>query len=304
MLRVKRAVEITRAPFFTAVVVSVLVGAVVAWSDGFFHGGYLMLALLGIVCINAGLNMSNDYFDHLSGNDERNRELTPFSGGSRVIQKGILAAEQVLRISTLFYLAGIAIGIYLVIARGLGLLWIGVLGVFIAFFHNAPPVNLYSLAPGVGELAAGLGCGPLIALGSYYVQAQQFSWAALWASIPMGLLVSAILYINEFPDHDADRAVGKRTLVVALGRERAVWGYVILLVATFVTIVVGTVWGPFPYPVLVALLPLPLAWRAIRGAQRHFGDTQALLSTNALTIQLHLITGLLMCVGYFISTFF
>jgi 1,4-dihydroxy-2-naphthoate octaprenyltransferase len=302
--RLKTAVQILRAPFFTAVIIPTLVGASLAWQEHTFHAGYLLLTLLGIVSVNAGLNMSNDYFDHLSGNDENNPHLTPFSGGSRVIQNGILAPRLVLAGSIAFYLVGIGIGIYLAWARGWALLWIGLLGVFFALFHNAPPFRLYYLAPGAGELAAGIGCGPLVVLGSYYVQTQRFGIEALWASIPMGLLVAAILYINEFPDEVADRRVGKKTLVVVLGRERAVWGYPALLAGVYLSLGIGVVAQVFPYPLLLALLPLPLAYRAVRGAFRHYDDVRALIPTNALTIQLHLVTGLLMCVGYILSRLF
>ena len=291
----------TRAPFFTAVIVPVLLGTAIAWREGVFHRGYFLLTLIGIISINAGLNMSNDYFDHLSGNDEINRELTPFSGGSRVIQEGILSARQVLMWSLFFYLVGILIGLYLALARGWLILGLGMVGVFLAFFHNAPPIKLYHLGPGVGELAAGIGCGPLVVLGSYYVQAQRLSYKALWASIPLGLLVTAVLYINEFPDCEADRAVGKNTLVVVMGRERAVWGYIALLVATYGVIMVGIVLGVFPYTLLLAFLTVPLAYRGIRGAVRFHGNTPKLIPTNAATIQVHLVTGLLLCLGYAIA---
>jgi 1,4-dihydroxy-2-naphthoate octaprenyltransferase len=299
--RLKTAVQILRAPFFTAVIIPTLVGASLAWQENTFHVGYLLLTLIGIVCVNAGLNMGNDYFDHLSGNDEDNPHLTPFSGGSRVIQDGILAPRLVLAGSIAFYLVGGAIGLYLAWARGWALLWIGLLGVFFAFFHNAPPFKLYYLAPGVGELAAGISCGPLVLLGSYYTQTQQLSYESLWASVPMGLLAAVILYINEFPDYVADRAVGKRTIVVALGRKRAVWGYAAILLAVYLSIGIGVAMRVLPYALLLALLPLPLAYRAIRGAFRHYDDVQELIPTNALTIQLHLVTGLLMCVGYVLT---
>jgi 1,4-dihydroxy-2-naphthoate octaprenyltransferase len=126
---------------------------------------------------------------------------------------------------------------------------------------------------------------------------------ALWASIPIGLLISAVLYINEFPDYRADRAVGKKTVAVVLGRERAVWGYVALLVATYGVIVVGVVLGILPAPALIALISLPLSYRAIRGAVSFHSSTQRLIPTNALTIQIHLVTGLLLCLGYVVAKF-
>jgi 1,4-dihydroxy-2-naphthoate octaprenyltransferase len=302
-LSLAKFVRITRAPFLTAVAVPVLLGAAMAWSEGVLRVGYLILTLLGAACIHIGLNMSNDYYDHLSGNDEINQELTPFSGGSRVIQEGILSARQVLVVSLLFYLVGISIGLYLALDRGWPILWLGLIGVSLAFFHNIAPFGLYYLVPGVGELAVGVGFGPIAVLGSYYVQVQRLSVAALWASLPVGLLIAAVLYINEFPDFQADRAVGKRTLVVALGRKRAVWGYAALLIVAYVLVVLGVVVGILPLATLIALLSVPLAARGLWGAARFHSDTRELIPFNAVTIQLHLMTGLLMCLGYVVARF-
>jgi 1,4-dihydroxy-2-naphthoate octaprenyltransferase len=173
----------------------------------------------------------------------------------------------------------------------------------LAFFHNAPPINLYALAPGLGELALFLGFGPIPVLGAYYVQARQLSFRALWASVPVGLLITAVLYINEFPDCEADKSVGKKTIPVVLGRERAVGGYIGLLVVAYLVIVLGVILRVLPLPTLLALLTAPLSYRGIQGARRFHSDTPKLIPTNAITIQIQLLTGLLMCVGYTVAGF-
>jgi 1,4-dihydroxy-2-naphthoate octaprenyltransferase len=178
---------------------------------------------------------------------------------------------------------------------------IGIVGVFLAFFHNAPPVKLYSIAPGVGELASGIGCGPLVVVGSYYVQTQSFSWEAFWLSVTLGLLVMAILYINEFPDRVADGSVGKKTVPVVLGPKRAVWGYVGLIAAAYLVILGGVIMGSLPLISLLVLLALPLAWKGVRGALRHYADIPALIPAMAATIQLHVAVGLLLCLGYLVT---
>jgi 1,4-dihydroxy-2-naphthoate octaprenyltransferase len=298
MMPLKTMIRVTRAPFFTGAIIPTLLGASIAWREGTFYLGYFLLTLVGIVCIHAGLDMSNDYFDHLSGNDEGNRELTPFSGGSRTIQEGILSPKQILTWSLSFYMVGIVIGLYLALARGWLLLPIGMVGLFLAFFHNAPPIRLYHLAPGMGELATGIGFGPLIVLGSYYVQARQLSYEALWASIPVGLLIAAVLYINEFPDVEADGLAGRKTIPVVVGRGRAVWGYVMLMVATYASILAGVVASILPCTLLLALLAIPLAYRAAKGARQSHSNTRELIPTMVMTIQIHLVTGLLLCMSY------
>jgi len=293
--------KVTRAKFFASLVSSVLVGAALAWHDGSFHWGYLLLTLIGIVCINAGMNMSNDYFDHLSGNDEVNQELTPFSGGSRTIQEGVLSAKQVLIWSLLFTLISVTIGLYLVIARGWFVLWLGIAGVLIALFTSAPPIKLNYRGHGLGELATFIGSGPLIVLGSYYVQAQRATWTALWTSVPVGLLGAALIWINEFPDYEADKAVGKNTLVVLLGKRRAVWGYAALLAAVYGVVVIGVALGFLPGALLLVFLTAPLAYKGIRGALRFYDDTLKFIPASAATVQLYLATALLLCVGYAIA---
>lgn len=301
MSKIKIAVKVTRAPFFASLMASVLVGTAIAWREGYFHWGYFLLTLAGIVATNAGLNMSNDYFDHLSGNDEFNRELTPFSGGSRTIQEGILSPRQVLLWSGFCYLISIAIGLFLAATRGWVILWLGIAGVFIAFFSTAPPFKLGYV--GLGELVTFIGSGPLIVLGSYYVQSGRLTLEALWTSVAVGLLGTALIWVNEFPDYEADKAAGKNTLVVLLGRERAVWGYIALLVAMYAVVVLGVAMGFLPYPTLLVLLTLPLAYKAIRGSRRYHSDSQKLIPTSAATIQLYLGNALLLCVGYAVAKF-
>jgi 1,4-dihydroxy-2-naphthoate octaprenyltransferase len=300
-MRLKTIIKATRAPFFASLATSVLVGTAIAWHEGFFHFGYFLLTLVGIIIVNAGLNMGNDYFDHLSGNDEANKHPTPFSGGSRTIQEGVLSAKQVLVWSLLLYLVGIVVGLYLAWARGRTVLWLGVAGVSIAFFSSAPPFRLNYLGHGLGELATFVGSGPLIVLGSYYVQAQQITYEALWVSIPIGLMGASLIWINEFPDYEADKAVGKNTLVVSLGRQRAIWGYIGLLVATYTVVVIGVALGVLPSILLLILLTLPLAYRAIQGVIRFHSNIPKLIPTCATTVLLYLANGLLLCLGYVVA---
>jgi 1,4-dihydroxy-2-naphthoate octaprenyltransferase len=301
MKRIKKIIEITRAPFFTAVIVPTLLGTAIAWYGGFFRWDLFLLTLVGITCVNAGLDMSNDYFDHTVGTDDTNQTKTPFSGGSRAIQQGVVTARQVLIASLACYAVGIIIGLYLAISRGWPVLLLGLIGVFLAFFHNAPPVRIYSLAPGLGELAVGIGCGPLVVMGTYYVQAQRITTEVVLASLPVGLLIAAVLYINEFPDVEADAQAGRKTVPVVIGRARAVTGYIALLIATYVIVVIGSAAGILPVMSLVALLTLPLAYRAVRDAYRYHSDTPKLVPVMATTIQVHLLTGLLLCTAYIIT---
>jgi len=293
-VNLKLFIRATRAPFFTATVVPVLLGSALAWRDGFFHLGYFLLTFFGALAFHAATDVINDYGDHKSGADDINREPTPFSGGSRMIQDGILSAGQTLRLALICYAVGIVIGLYLVAARGLPILWIGLLGCALSAWYTVPKFGLAYLGHGLGELAIGLGFGPVMVSGAYFVQAQRFTPEMWYASLPVGLLIVAVLYINEFPDYGADKAADKRTLIVKLGRRRAVSGYVALMLGTYLSIAVGVLLNLLPWPTLVAFLTLPLAMRGIRGLRQFYDQSARLIPSNAMTIQVHLMTGLLL----------
>ena len=290
-----------RYRFFTAILVPVLLGSVVAWHRfGEFNWIYFLIALLGGIFINAGLNLANDYFDHTSGVDEINSYPTPFSGGSRVIQDGLLSPSQVFWGSVVCFSAGAAIGLFLdLILPGHTLLIIGLVGIFLALFYSADPIRIGYTS--LGEISCGLGCGPVIVLGSYYVQTGRLDWQPLWASLPIGILTALILCINEFPDYEADKQANKKTLVVALGKRKAVRLYLALLLLNYLFIVVGVLCRILPLPALISLLTIPIAFRAVKTVRKNFDKIFELLPANAATVALHLSLGLLLSGSYLLD---
>jgi 1,4-dihydroxy-2-naphthoate octaprenyltransferase len=288
-----------RAPFFQAVVIPSLLGVAAAWyHTGLFHLGYFILALVGVVCVNAGTNLANDYFDHKSGADELNPEHTRFSGGSRVIQEGLMSPGTFLYGSLAFFALAVAIGLYLVHARGWGVLFIGLIGVASGYFYTALPLKIGYR--GWGELLAGLNCGPLVVLGAFYVQTRTLSPAVFVASLPIGLLIAAILYINQFSDYEADKAANKANLIVKMGPQRALKGFYFLLMGAYSVTILGCVLGLIPWLGLVSLLTVPIAWRSARiaGEYHATGSGEKMLPAMAGTVVTHLLTGLLLSGGY------
>jgi len=297
---IKNLLRALRAPFFVATATQTLAGAAVAWNEGTFHLGYFLLTVLGVVLANAGTNTANDYFDHLYGNDEANQELTPFSGGSRVIQEGSVSSRAMLSLAFIFYGLVAVVGLYLTWARGWGVLAFGLVGVTLSFLYNA---KIAYWGRGWGELVTGILTGPVIVCGAYYVQAQRVTPEIVWVSLPVGLLVSLILYVNEFPDYAADRAAGKRTIVVMLGRRRAMPGYIAIVVAVYLSILAGVLANLLPWPTLLAFLSLPLAYKGVQGIRRFYDEVPRLVPTCAITIQMHMVTALLFTLGYVIDRF-
>ncbi len=290
-----------RAPFFSAAIVPVLLGTAIAFHlTGTVNWFYFGLTMFGGVLLHAGANVINDYFDHLSQNDEVNQEYArPFTGGSRVIQNKLMTPKQVLTEAFICLALGSLIGIYLAIKIGWLILVLGIVGVFSAIFYVEPRVNL--VGRGIGEIFIGLNFGILMTFGAFYVQTTSFSWIPIIASLPVAILIAAVLYINEFQDAVADHAVGKDHLVVRLGKERAVVGYILMMVFTYLIVVFGVVADYLPPLSLIALLTTPVALKAIQVARENFNDSRKLVPANASTILTHLLTGILLTISFFID---
>ncbi|HEV3474463.1 MAG TPA: prenyltransferase [Actinomycetota bacterium] len=291
----------TRLPFLTATLVPVLLGVAVAAREGSWSLWLAFLTFLGGAFVHLGLNVSNDVFDTMSGADAANTTPTQFSGGSRVIHYGLMSLRTMALMSAGFYLAGIAIGLYLAVTRGFWPLFtIGAIGVAISIAYTAPPLRL--VHRGVGEIAVALGFGPIMLLGSYFVQAQRISSEAVYLSIPVAILIALVLYVNEVPDRRGDAAAGKRTLPVRLSKEAVIGGYVGALVVTYALIAGGAAAGLLPLPALLALGTIPLAAKCVRGIRRDYEDPYALMfSTMGPNVQLHLFTGMLLFAGYLMA---
>jgi 1,4-dihydroxy-2-naphthoate octaprenyltransferase len=287
-----------RVPFLTASISPVLLGGAIAWSTRHqFSWALLLLAMLAGALLHLGVNVINDYFDHVSGNDDLNVEfIRPFSGGSRAIQMGLLSPlEMLVGAAVLFGLAS-AIGLYLAAVTGPLLLAFGAAGLLSGIFYVGKPFNWGS--HGIGEILVGMNFGTLMTLGAYFVQTGRVDWTPVIAAVPLALLIAAVLYVNEFPDFAADRAVGKRTWVVRLGRPKAAYVYAGMMAITYVWLIAFVAAGSLPPPTLLPLLTLPLAARAVLVALRYHSQPVELAPANALTIVAHLSVGLLLTLGY------
>jgi len=288
----------TRVPFLTATIVPILLGAVIARNDGFSSWWLTMLALVGGMAIHLGLNVTNDVAD-AGGSDDYNVNPTMYSGGSRVIQYGLVSRDAMKWTAIGLYAFGIAIGLYLAATRGWELLWVGVAGIFLSIFYTLPPFKL--VHRGLGEISVALGFGPIMVLGTYFVVAQRFTLEALWASIPVALLIMLVLYVNQIPDEPADAKAGKRTIVVRLGKKAIVTGYVVSVIAAFAAIPLGVLFFDMPAWTLLGLLTAPLAFQVYKGLNDYYESPYELMNAMGKNIMLHFFTGLLLIAGYVIA---
>ncbi|MDP2921497.1 MAG: 1,4-dihydroxy-2-naphthoate octaprenyltransferase [Candidatus Omnitrophota bacterium] len=297
-------IKATRAPFLTATLVPVILGTVIAWSEtGRFSIINFILVVTGISFLHTGTNLMNDYFDHRTGNDLSNKNYTPFNGGSRVIQDGLIRPKGILLFSLACFVIGSIIGLWINYTLKTNVvLFMGIIGVFLGIFYTAEPLKIGYL--GIGEIIVGFCFGPLVALGAYYVQAIEFSWPAFCASIPVGILVALILFINEFPDYEADKMVNKNTFVVLLGKERAVMLFNIFLRLVYIIIAVCAIFKTLPWVILITFLTIPAAFRIMEVSRKNFDKISELLPANAGVIKVHIMVGFLMSASFLLKALF
>jgi 1,4-dihydroxy-2-naphthoate octaprenyltransferase len=297
MNSVKKWILAVRAPFFTGIAMPILFGATLAYyQTGDFQWGLFFVTFIGGILAQAGANLANDYFDHRTSDDDINPNFTPFSGGSRMIQNRILTPRAVITGAFVCWGLALAAGIYLVAQTpGYWVLLLAGAGFLGGFFYTATRRALsYNR---LGELTILINFGILPVMGSYYVQTGHFSWLSFWSSFPIGFLITAILYINQYPDYEADKAVGKNHLVVTLGRKRAMAGYYLLIFGSYLIIILAIIFARLTPYVLAAFLSLPIALKTVKIFSREYEKVKELIPAQAGTIQVHLLVGLLMSAG-------
>ncbi len=282
-------------PFsFTASATPVLVGSAAAFASGRFDPGLFLVTLMAAVAIHAATNLVNDYYDHLRGVD-----TSASLGPSGVIQRGLLQPRSVLVGAVVLYAVGGLLGLRLVAVVGWPVLIIGIVSLLAGYAYTGGPLPLGYL--GLGDLVVLVFMGPVIVLGSYYVQARTVAPTAVWASLPMGALVTAILVVNNLRDLEGDRAHGKRTLATVLGSEGTRIEYLALLLGTYMVLGVGVALHALPPLALLAVLTLPRAfitWQIVRQETDPLALTRAGLRGTA---GLHLWFGLLLSLAFLLT---
>jgi 1,4-dihydroxy-2-naphthoate octaprenyltransferase len=190
------------------------------------------------------------------------------------------------------------IGAYFVLTKGWILFPLLLVAGFSAYFYN-----VYLAKWTVGELFAGLNFGPLIVLGSYFVQTGRYSWEALVASLAPGILTSNLLFLNEFPDREADEKGGRKHLVIAMGRKDARFLFVAFLFVSYLCIIAGVLTKMMPVVTLIGLGTIGFGWKAAKGALKHYDDTNQLVPTLGANVITILGTQALLTIGYVIARF-
>lgn len=288
-----------RAYSLPASVVPVVLGSVYAWYEtGRFSWLLFVLALVAGMSYHVATNLINDYYDYKHGVD---REGT--LGGSGVLVDRDLAPRQVIVAGYLFLALGTVIGLWFVYELGWPILAIGVAGAVGAIFYTTTPGSAKYNA--LGEPLVFLMMGVGMVLGAYYIQAETLTWHAVWASLPVAFLVTAILQANDTRDIVDDRAAGITTLSTLLGPTGGRVLYSLLLLGAYLSAIALPAFGIAPWWMLLVLVTLPLAWKLHATFWTYRGiEGQGLVGTVERTAQLHLAFGLLLSIGVALGAWF
>lgn len=286
-----------RLPFLVLNPACVGLGAAIAaWSGSEISIFYLILTFIGAVSAHISVNALNEYSDFKSGLDFTTKP-TPFSGGSGTLPKAPEKAHFALITGLITFAITALIGIYFLWVRGLWLLPLGVLGLFIIVTYT----GWLTKNPFFCLIAPGLGFGPLMVMGTAFVLSGSYSWTSFVASLVPFFLVSDLLLLNQFPDMEADKGVGRRHIIIVMGKKAGVRVYGVFLAGAFAAIIFGYLLGLFPLGSLLALAALVIAIPTVIGVSKHADDIPKLMPYMGRNVVINILTPVLLAIGLFIS---
>lgn len=281
-----------RIRFLLASVIAVSCGLALAyWKYGQIDLVHAALTYLGVVFLHASVDLLNEYWDHKRGIDALTTR-TKFSGGTGVLPEKLLSPRAVYRAGIIFLILGSIIGAYFVLERGIIIAAILGFAVVAIYLYSTSIINA-----GLGELFVGIK-GAMIVLGTFYVQTGIIGFEAVYVGIIIGLLSATVLFVNSFPDYEADRAKGRRTLVILIGRRKASMVFPIIVGASFLMIAAGIPLGFTKFYSLGALISLPFAAKAVAELRKDSTALESLVPAMGATVTYSRITGSILAISF------
>lgn len=293
-------IKALRAPFLAGSIVPVIIGTTYAFLEKKFIFIPFLVTILGVGALHLAANLLNDYYD-ARGSDPINVRLTPFSGGSRVIQDGELRAGVIMSMSIFFFTIALASATWLTYAGRPLVFLIGFVGLLAGWSYSAPPLQFMSR--GWGEVVIFLVFGPLITLGAHYVMSGSLSFKAFAIGFPHGFLITGVIWINQFPDIEADSKAGKRNLVVRLGPGISRVLYCLIMIFSFISVILLISLFGLSYLTMITFISFPFAFKAMIIAWKEYLSHEGLIPVQALTIQTVISQGLLLSLSLLLSRF-
>lgn len=284
-----------RIRFLLASIISVALGlAINSWQNNTFDIGFAALTFVGVAALHASVDLLNDYWDYKRQIDT-DTQRTKFSGGTGVLPEGLLKPQQVYRAGMLMLIIGSAVGAFFIFERGITIAVILGFAIVSIYFYSTRIVD-----SGLGEVFVAIK-GAMIVLGTYFVQSSHITSEPIIAGIVSGVLSSTVLFVNSFPDYDADKKHGRKTLVIVLGKDKASSAIWVFPGIIYGIIVAGVVSGIFPIVSLMTLATIPMVVRAAISLKKNYEDTNRLVPVMERFVTFGRITGALFVVSFLVD---
>ncbi len=287
--------RVIRVRFLLASVIAVSLGLALNWRQNFSIDPLdAILIFAGVMALHASVDLLNDFWDFKRGIDTKTKR-TKMSGGTGVLPEGLLKPSSVYRAGIAFLIIGSVIGGYFVITDGI------IIGIILGFailsiyFYSTKIVD-----SGLGEFFVAVK-GSLIVIGTYYIQSGQITIESILGGIVVGVLSSLVLFIASFPDHDADKSKGRKSLVISVGKEKAAKLFWIFPLVSYFAIIIGVSTNLFPLMSLITLLSIPLMIKSGLGLRKNFDSIGNLVPFMSSTLMFSRITGTLFVVSFLIG---
>ena len=287
--------RVIRVRFLLASVIAVSLGLALNWRQNFSIDPLdAILIFAGVLALHASVDLLNDFWDFKRGIDTKTKR-TKMSGGTGVLPEGLLKPTSVYRAGIAFLIIGSVIGSYFIITDGI------IVGIILGFailsiyFYSTKIVDF-----GLGEFFVAVK-GSMIVIGAYYIQSGQITIESILGGIVVGVLSSLVLFIASFPDHDADKSKGRKSLVIAVGKEKAAKLFWIFPLVSYSAIIIGVSANLFPLLSLITLLTIPLMIKSGLGLRKNFDSIENLVPFMSSTLMFSRITGTLFVVSFLIG---
>jgi len=287
--------RVIRVRFLLASVIAVSVGLSLNWwqnsSIDWFDA---VLTFAGVMALHASVDLLNDFWDFKRGIDTKTIR-TKMSGGTGVLPEGLLKPSSVYRVGVVFLIIGSVIGGYFVFIDGVIIAIILGFAILSIYFYSTKIVD-----SGLGEFFVAVK-GSMIVIGTFFIQSGQISFESILAGIAVGSLSALVLFIASFPDHDADKSKGRKTLVIVVGKEKAAKLFWVFPFISYVAIIIGVFSNLFPLTSLISFLSIPLMIKSGLGLQKNYDSVESLIPSMSSTLMFGRITGALFVVGFLIK---
>ena len=286
--------RVIRIRFLLASVIAVSLGlAINWWQTGNIEIFDAILTMCGVLALHASVDLLNDYWDFKRGIDTATQR-TKMSGGTGVLPEGLLKPKQVYVAGIIFLIAGAAIGAYFVFTDGIIIGLILAFAVLSVYFYSTKIVDW-----GLAEIFIVIK-GTMIVIGTYFIQTTQITESAVLGGIVVGTLSSFVLFITSFPDHDADKAKGRKTLVISLGRQKAAKMLLVFPVILYVIMIIGVLTEIFPVFCLIIIAAVPIIIKSGNKLRRSYDKLNQIIPIMSSTLVFSRITGILFVIGFLI----